>query len=130
MTISPVYEEVRLPTSPLYVTVAFPDEESRIYAIPSILISLFNDTVIAQVAVKFEPSVVVAVIVAVPLATAVTRPVLLTVATAVLLLCHITLLSVALLGVTVALSCNVFPLVVSVAEVWLRLISCMLTSSK
>ena len=85
-------------------------------------------TVMSQVAVKFEPSVVVAVIVAVPLATAVTRPVLLTVATAVLLLVQVTFLFVAISGVIVALSCNVFPLVVSVAEVWLRLMLCILPS--
>ena len=66
-------------------------------------------TVTTQVALSLEPSAVVAVIVALPLATAVTRPVLLTVATAVLLLVHVTLLSVALSGVTVAVSCNVWP---------------------
>ena len=64
-------------------------------------------TITVHVAVLFEPSEVVAVIVALPLATAVTRPVLVTVATAVLLLVHVTLLSVALSGVIVALSCNV-----------------------
>ena len=64
-------------------------------------------TVTAQVAVLFDPSAVLAVIVAVPLDTAVINPVLLTVATAVLLLLHVTLLSVALSGVTVAVSCKV-----------------------
>ena len=66
-------------------------------------------TVTAQVAVLLEPSAVLAVMVAVPLDTAVTRPVLLTVATDVLLLVHVTLLLVALLGVTVAVSCKVCP---------------------
>ena len=64
-------------------------------------------TVTAQVAVLLEPSAVLAVIVALPLATAVTRPVLLTLATDGLLLVHVTLLSVASSGVTVAVSCNV-----------------------
>ena len=64
-------------------------------------------TVTVQVAVLLEPSAVVAVMVAVPLDTAVTKPVLLTVATDVLLLLHVTLLSVALLGVTVADNCRV-----------------------
>ena len=59
---------------------------------------------ISQVAVLFEPSAVFAVIVALPLATAVTKPVLLTVATAVLLLVQVTPLFEALLGETVALS--------------------------
>ena len=66
-------------------------------------------TVTVQVAVLLEPSAVFAVIVALPLDTAVTKPVLLTVATEVLLLVQVTLLSVALLGVTVALSCKVCP---------------------
>ena len=64
-------------------------------------------TVTLQVALLFEPSAVLAVIVALPLDTAVTRPVLLTVATDGLLLVHVTLLFVALLGVTVAVSCKV-----------------------
>ena len=64
-------------------------------------------TVTAQVAVLFDPSAALAVIVAVPLDTAVTNPVLLTVATAVLLLLHVTLLLVAFSGVTVAVSCRV-----------------------
>jgi hypothetical protein len=77
-------------------------------------------TVTVQVAVLLEPSAVVAVIVTMPPDTAVTRPVLLTVATDVLLLLHVTLLLVALLGVTVADSCRVWPLLVNVADVWLR----------
>ena len=82
-------------------------------------------TVTAQVAVLLEPSDVVAVlavIVAVPLDTAVTRPFASTVATDGLLLLHITLLSVALSGVTVAVSCKVWPRLVRVAVVWLRVI--------
>ena len=78
-------------------------------------------TVTVQVAVLLEPSDDLAVMVAVPLATAVTKPVLLTVATDVLLLVHVTLLLVALLGVTVADSCRVWPLLVNVAVVLLRL---------
>ena len=67
-------------------------------------------TVTAQVAVLLEPSDVVAVlavIVAVPLDTAVTRPFASTVATDGLLLLHVTLLLVAFSGVTVAVSCSV-----------------------
>ena len=67
-------------------------------------------TVTAQVAVLLEPSDVVAVlavIVAVPLDTAVTKPFASTMATEVLLLLHVTLLLVALSGVTVAVSCRV-----------------------
>ena len=67
-------------------------------------------TVTAQVAVLLEPSDVVAVlavIVAVPLDTAVTRPFASTVATDGLLLLQITLLSVAFSGVIVAVSCRV-----------------------
>ena len=60
-------------------------------------------TVIAHVAV-FPPLFVLTVMFAVPAAFAVTNPVLDTVATAVLLLFHVTLLSVALLGDTVAVS--------------------------
>jgi hypothetical protein len=45
--------------------------------------------------------------VALPFITAVTKPVLLTVATDVLLLLHVTLLLVALLGVTIADNCMV-----------------------
>ena len=56
-----------------------------------------------QVAV-LPPSSVVTVIVAVPSFTPVTNPLLSTVATAVLLLSHVTFLFVALEGVTVALS--------------------------
>ena len=57
------------------------------------------------------PSVVLAVIVAEPGAIAVTRPLLLTVATLLLLVDQVTVLLVALLGSTVAVNCKVFPLV-------------------
>ena len=79
-------------------------------------------TATAQVAVLLEPSAALAVMVALPLDTAVTNPVLLTVATAVLLLLHITLLSVAFSGVTVAVSCKVWPRLVNDAVVLLRVI--------
>ena len=61
-------------------------------------------TVTLHCAEKFVPSAVVAVMMAVPLATAVTTPSLLTVATAVSLLVHVTFLLVALDGVIVAMS--------------------------
>ena len=61
-------------------------------------------TVNAQVALLLLPSAVVTVIVAVPGALAVTKPLLLTVATVVLLDFHVTFLFVVLLGVTVAVS--------------------------
>jgi hypothetical protein len=72
------------------------------------------DTVTVQVAVRL-PSSVVAVIVAVPVDTAVTTP-LFTVATLVLLLVHDTFWLVALLGATVAVSDSVPPMA-SVVEV-------------
>ena len=71
-------------------------------------------TVTLQVALRFVPSFVVAVIVAVPLATAVTTPVLLTVATLLLLLDQVTLPSSTLAGSTVAVSVEVSPADVSV----------------
>ena len=58
---------------------------------------------------RFVPSAVVAVMVAVPLPTAVTTPSLLTVATPVSLLVHVTLVLLALDGVTVAVSVDVWP---------------------
>jgi len=67
-------------------------------------------TVITLVAVR-APSTVLTVIVAVPALTAVTSPVLLTVATAVLLELHVTLLSEAFAGTTVAVSCCAVPAV-------------------
>jgi hypothetical protein len=63
-------------------------------------------TVTAQVAV-LEPSWVVTVIVAVPAALPVTKPDVLTVAIAVLLLVQVTVLFVAFAGATVAVSCVV-----------------------
>jgi len=74
-------------------------------------------TVIADVAVLL-PSLVVTVIVALPAATAVTRPVELTVATEVLLDDQVTAVLVALLGAMVAVSCCVAP-VANVADVGL-----------
>ena len=72
-------------------------------------------TVILQVALVL-PSSVVTVMVAVPFATAVTTPLLLTLATEVLLLDHVTFLFVALSGKIVAVSVVVAPALVSVAE--------------
>ena len=65
-------------------------------------------TVTAHLAVRSDPSAVVALMVAAPLATAVTTPTLLTVATAVLLLVQVTSIWVALAGVTVAVSVSVW----------------------
>lgn len=62
----------------------------------------------ADVAV-LAPSAVFTVMVAVPAATAVTKPVALTVATAVLLLVQVTLVLEALAGAMVAVSCCVNP---------------------
>ena len=75
-------------------------------------------TVKAQVALLLLPSAVVTVMVADPGALAVTKPLLLTVATVVLLDFQVTFLLLVLLGVTVAVSCSVCP-VFSVAEVLL-----------
>ena len=69
---------------------------------------LAHFTVTVHLAVFF-PSVVVAVIVAVPFFFAVTTPLLETVATLVLLLFQVTALFVALLGATVAVNVAVFP---------------------
>ena len=71
-------------------------------------------TVIVLVALLL-PSTVVTVIVQVPFATAVTFPFASTVATFVLLDVHVTLLSVASAGATVAVSCTVSPAFVRVA---------------
>ena len=57
-----------------------------------------------HVAVRFVPSVVLAVMTAVPFALEATTPAPLTVATDVLLLVHVTFLLVALEGVMVAIS--------------------------
>ena len=75
-------------------------------------------TVKAQVALLLLPSAVVTVMVADPVALAVTKPLLLTVATVVLLDFQVTFLLLVLLGVTVAVSWSVCP-VLSVAEVLL-----------
>ena len=69
-------------------------------------------TVTSQDAVKL-PSVVVAVIVAVPAVTPVTLPLLSTVATDVLLLLHVTVLTLASFGATVAESCATSPIAIS-----------------
>ena len=74
-----------------------------------------------QLALKLVPSVVVAVMVAVPRLLAVTRPLLLTVATLVLLELQVTVELLALLGDTVAVNRSVSPLLI-VADVLLRLI--------
>ena len=66
-----------------------------------------STTVTLHVALRLLPSAVVAVMVAVPTALAVTTPVLDTVATEVLELLHITLLLVAVDGVTVAVRVTV-----------------------
>ena len=65
---------------------------------------MFCWTATEQEALKLEPSVVVAVMVADPGDLAVTSPLLLTVATEVLLDFHVTVLLVALEGSTVAVS--------------------------
>ncbi len=62
-----------------------------------------------QVALRLLPSVVVAVMIALPGETAVTRPSLLTVATDVLLEVHVTAGLDVVLGRTVAVSCKVLP---------------------
>lgn len=64
-------------------------------------------TVTAHLSVRSDPSAVVALMVAAPLATAVTTPALDTVATAGLLLVHVTFLLVALEGVKVAVRVDV-----------------------
>ena len=66
-------------------------------------------TVTVQEALRLVPSFVVAVIVAVPVEIPVTTPLLFTVATAVLLDRHVTVLLVALVGSTVAISWVVLP---------------------
>lgn len=95
--------------------------------LPSVMIALvlFSDidvarigfTVTVQVARKLVPSVVLAVIVAVPRPIAVTKPLLLTVTMLLLLVVHATVLFVVLLGNTVAVSCRVSPKNIS-ALVW------------
>ena len=72
------------------------------------LVGTIGATVITHVLVLL-PSTVVAVIVAVPTPTAVTTPVVLTVATLMLLLDHVTFWLVALAGATVAVNARVPP---------------------
>ena len=86
------------------------------------------DTVTEHVALLLLPSVVVAVIVAVPFDLAVTRPLASTVATAVLLLVHVTDLFVALVGNTVAVSCVVWFIEVNDNVVLSRLTEVALTT--
>ena len=74
-------------------------------------------TEILEVAIK-PPSCVVAVMLAVPAATAVTNPLAFTVATAVLLLFQVTVLLLAFAGATVAVNCCV-PLMKRLADVGL-----------
>ena len=62
-----------------------------------------------QEALKLVPSVVLAVMEALPTVFAVTKPLLLTVATELLLVDQVTVLFVALLGSTVAVNCIVLP---------------------
>lgn len=66
-------------------------------------------TVTLQLALRFDPSVVLAVITAVPVDLAVTTPEDDTVATPVLLELHVTDGFEVVLGETVAVNCNVFP---------------------
>ena len=84
-------------------------------------------TVTEHVALLLLPSVVVAVIVAVPLPFDVTTPLLLTVATLVLLLVQVTDLFVALVGNTVAVSCVVWFIEVNDNVVLSRLTEVALT---
>ena len=81
---------------------------SSVFLVPREGSPVDEPTTTSQAAVK-PPSTVVAVMVAEPVATPFTRPVLLTVATAVSLELQVTLLSVAEPGVTVAVSCSVAP---------------------
>ena len=90
-------------------------EPQQLYQLVAIAVSkpgltsmLVDATVTAQVDVK-PPSCVVTVMVAVPAATAVTKPELFTVATAVLLELQVTVLFVALEGATVSVNWLVPP---------------------
>jgi hypothetical protein len=75
----------------------------RLFSLRAIDVTLFT-TVTWHDAVKLVPSVVFAIMVALPGATGVTRPLLDTVTMAGLLDIHVTVLLVALLGETVAIS--------------------------
>ena len=70
-------------------------------------------TVTTQVAAKLDPSVVAAIMIAVPGDFAVTTPLLSTVATLLLLVDQVTVLLVVLLGSTVAVSCIFSPSIIS-----------------
>ena len=107
----------------LGVTVAVSCKVSPLLSVADVLLRLIpvagwlpEFTVITHVALRFEPSAVVAVIVAFPTALAVTSPALLTVAIFVLLDFQVTDVLLALLGVTVAVNCSVSPLLM-VADV-------------
>ena len=108
----------------LGVTVAVSCKVSPLLMVAEVLLRLMPVagwiTVTSQVALKLLPSAVVAVMVAVPRDLAATKPLLLTVATLVLLDVHVTALLVVLLGDTVAVSCSVSPLLI-VADVLSRL---------
>ena len=80
---------------------------------------LLTATVTPQVAFMPLPSFAVAVMRAVPLPLGVTTPLLLTVATAMLLLVHVTPMVVAVVGVMVAVSVFVLPVLVNSRCVWL-----------
>ena len=89
-------------------TVAVSCRVSPLFMVADVLFSVIPVaswlTVILQFALRFEPSVVVAVMVAFPLLLAVTRPLLLTVATLVLLELQATAELLALPGDTVAVN--------------------------
>ena len=72
--------------------------KDRLYVLSEIDVANRSVTVTLQVALKLEPSVVVAVMVTEPGATAVTNPLLLTLAMDVLLDLQVTFLLVVLLG--------------------------------
>ena len=84
---------------------------SRVLALNEIFVTLmtFLVTVTVKVADLLLPSFAFAVITAVPVATPVTSPVVLTFAIPVLLLLHVTLVSLALDGDTFAVNCKVSP---------------------
>ena len=101
-----------------YATVVSPLPMERLF-VPRLKVEAGLLTVIMQLAVLPLPSAAVAVMVAVPAATAVTTPEELTVATLVLLLDQLIFLLVALDGLTVALIVFVPPTVI-VADVLSR----------
>ena len=93
-----------------------PIEENKSDVLSSEIPVALRLTVTLQVAERFVPSVVLAVIVAVPSVTAVTLPFELTVATDVLLLVHVTVLT-AVSGTTEAVSVAVGAVDVNVSSV-------------